>query len=63
MPSTASPYPKFLLHDRLQAIALETLEGLIEATGRGERDPLVSGDSEADHRVNRRREVQVVCDG
>ena len=40
-----------------------SLMGRVSATGRGEREPLVAGDSEADQRVNRRVEVLVVCDG
>ena len=40
-----------------------SLMGRVSATGRGEREPLVADDSEADQRVNRRVEVLVVCDG
>lgn len=38
-----------------------SLAGRIETSGRGESEPLVGGDSETDHAVNRRVEVRVLC--
>ena len=35
----------------------------VDAIGKGEREPLITASSEADHRVNRRVEVRVICDG
>ena len=40
-----------------------TAVGWVDAIGRGEREPLITASSEADHRVNRRVEVRVICDG
>ena len=37
--------------------------GRVDAIGKGEREPLITARSEADHRVNRRVEVRVICDG
>ena len=40
-----------------------TVAGRVDAIGKGEREPLITARSEADHRVNRRVEVRVICDG
>ena len=40
-----------------------TVAWRVDAIGEGEREPLIHASSEADHRVNRRVEVRVICDG
>ena len=38
-----------------------TLSGRLRATGKGEREPLIAARTEADHGINRRVEVGVLC--